>query len=227
MGERLKTLGYYIPRRVKGEYSDRDIYETLSKAIRDFEKEKYLLVKPPYSRITYYCPRCLWFTIDIDREIDIDSECGYCLYRLRYADKRFIIRITKLLRKYITRVKPVLSELREIFTYFKDYVIDNYSEIYIEIDNPSIGLADIWIYPHLFNRKFTMYLHIVFYELNPSRLDVVDRLERLIEEYGLNAYIWIMNSLERLEKLIALQYGESIAFNSYNYAKLVFSKYIF
>lgn len=226
MGERVKNLGYYIPQKKGIQYSDIDVYNTLKKAIRDFEREKYLLIRLPYSRYTYYCSRCYWFMIDLEREIGIDSKCGYCKGELQYANKEFIRHTSKLLVKYLVRVKPVLRELYSIMEYFSDYVVEDYSTIYIEISNESIGLIDIFIYPIRYNGKFTMYMHIVVYKLNPDRLDIVEKLENLINEYGLNGYIWIMNTPDRLESLVVKGYRESIAFNNYNYSKNVISKYL-
>jgi hypothetical protein len=226
LGERVKTLGYYTHKESKSGYSGIDVYNTLKKSLRDFEREKYELIKPPYVKFTYWCPRCLWFVIDYTNDYGIDSNCGNCNSRLQYANKKFIRHTSKLLEKYITRVKPILNELHRILGYFRDYVINDYSTLYLEIDNENIGLMDIWIYPHRLNAKFTMYMHIVVYKLNQDRLDIVDKLENLINEYGLNGYIWIMSIPIKLESLAEKGYRESIAFNSYNYSKNVISKYL-
>ena len=222
----MKTLGYYAPEEEEGQYSDIDVYNTLKKAIRDFEKEKYLLVKPPYVRYIYWCNKCGWFVIDYANEYDIRHGCGHCGGKLQYANKKFIRHTSRLLKKYRIRVKHVLSKLYEIFGYFSDYVIDEYSTLYLEVYNESIGLVDIWIYPHRHNKKFTMYIHIVIYRLNESKLDIVEKLENLYCRYGLNGYLWIMNTPKRLESLTQKGYRESIWSNSYSYSKNMISKYL-
>jgi len=221
-----ETLGYYIAEREGIGYSGIDVYNTLRKAIRDFEKEKYLLVKPPYLKFTYWCNKCGWFVIDYMDEYDINSKCGYCGGGLQYANKKFIRHTSRLLKKYLVRVKPLILELHRILGDFRDYVVSDYSRIYLEINNEDIGALDIWIYPHRLNGKFTMYILIAVYRLNENRFDIVDELENIIHEYGLNGDLWIVNTPERLSSLTTKGYREYIVFDSFSYSKRVISKYL-
>jgi len=201
---RDRRLGYYTLEL----YDERVVLSVIDKAIRDFESEKKLFLARPLKSITYYCPRCLYFYVDYSREYRRGDRCYRCKYPLKHVDKLFIKSYSKLLRKYSIRVKPLIRDLFRLFIEHCGFSIFNYSMIYIKFNNYFTSLTETTIYPYRFNGKFTMYLSIILYRFNPEYIDILERLENLYNEYGLNGYIGIYETLGRVERLVKKGYVE-------------------
>jgi hypothetical protein len=230
MGETMKKLGWYSRIEIKREYSIERVFETIDKAISDFEREKDTLLKKQYRRITYYCPKCYWFLIDLPREYGIDSDCPICSSKLEYVNREFLEEYSKLLREYSVRVKALIKELFKLFGKCNGFQITSYSEIWLVFENEFTKYVEIALYPIRYNSKNTIYSIIELSELNTSRLDIVDEIERIIDEYGIIGKIQLLHLDTLVEDLFIKGYNESYYpwrdRGKYDYINEIISKYL-
>jgi hypothetical protein len=215
MGERLKKLGWYSRIEIVNEYPLERVFETIDKAISDFEREKDTLLRNPYRKITYYCPKCYWFIIDLPREWDIKEGCGYCGSKLEYVNREFLEEYSKLLREYSVKVKPLIRELYNMLGKCNGFQITNYSEIWLYFENEFTHTSEIYLSPV----KDTIHILAWLNRLDTSRLDIVDKLENLVKEYSLVGEIKLWGFSNRVESLIAKGYTEKKVIDVYHYDK--------
>jgi len=211
----VKKLGWYSRIERKREYSIEMVLSIVDKAISDFEREKYTLLEKPYSKITYYCPKCYWFIIDLPREWDIREGCGYCSGKLEYVNREFLDEYSKLLEVYRVKVKELIRELFKLFGKCNGFQITNYSEIWLYFENEFTHTSEIYLSP------IRDAIHILAWlnGLDTSRLDIVDKLEELIDKYGVVGEIKLWGFNTRVEKLVEKGYSERKVLDVYHYDK--------
>lgn len=211
----MKKLGWYSRIEIKREYSIERVLSIVDKAITDFEREKYTLLERPYSRITYYCPRCYWFIIDLPREYDIKDGCGYCSGKLEYVNKEFLDEYSKLLEVYRVKVKDLIKELFKLFGKCNGLQITSYSEIWLYFENEFTHTSEIYISPLRDSIHVLAWLN----GLDISRLDVVDKLESLFVNHRLIGEIKLWGFNTRVNYLIEKGYIERKVLDVYHYDK--------
>jgi hypothetical protein len=211
----MKKLGWYSRIEIRREYQLERVLNTVDKAISDFEREKEILLERPYSRITYYCPKCYWFIIDLPREYDIRDRCGYCGGKLEYVNREFLREYSKLLREYSVKVKPLIRELFKLLGKCSGFQITSYSEIWLYFENEFTHTTETYLSPV----KGTIHMLAWLNGLDTSRLDIVDRLENLFETHRLVGEIKLWGLNNRVETLIAKGYSERKVLDLYHYDK--------
>jgi len=211
----VRKLGWYSRIEWKREYSVERVLSIVDRAISDFEKEKYTLLEKPYSKITYYCPQCYWFIIDIPREYDIRDGCGYCGGKLEYVNRGFLDEYSKLLREYRVRVKELIKELFKLLGKCNGFQITNYAEIWLYFENEFTHTSEIYLSP----LKNTIHILAWLNSLDTRRLDIVDKLENLLENYHLVGEIKLWGFNTRVERLIEKGYRERKVLDVYHYDK--------
>ena len=209
----MKKLGWYSRIELKREYSVERVLSIVDKAISDFENEKYTLLEKPYSKITYYCPRCYWFIIDIPRVYDVKDGCGYCGNKLQRVDRVFLDEYAELLREYRPRVKELIGDLFKLFGKCNGFQITNYSEIWLYFENAFTHTSEIYLSP----LRHAIHILAWLNGLDTSRLDVVDKLENLFETYELIGEIKLWGFNTRIERLIEKGYREWKILDVYHY----------
>jgi hypothetical protein len=211
----MKKLGWYSRIEIKREYSIERVLNTVDKAISDFEREKEILLEKPYSKISYYCPRCYWFLIDLPREYDVKDGCGYCGSKLEYVNREFLEEYSRLLREYSVKVKPLIRELFEFLGKCNGFQITSYSEIWLYFENEFTHTTEIYLSPI----RNTIHILAWLNGLDTSRLDIVEKLENMIKEYSLVGEIKLWGFDTRVETLIAKGYSERKVLDLYHYDK--------
>jgi hypothetical protein len=211
----MKKLGWYSRIERKANYQIERVLSIVDKAISDFEREKDLLLKKPYSKITYYCPKCYWFIIDLPREYSMEDGCGYCGSKLEYVNREFLENYVKLLGEYRVKVKTLIRELFKLFGKCNGFQITNYSDIWLYFENDFTHTSEIYLSPI----RDTIHLLVWLNGLDTSRLDVVDKLEELFKKYRLAGEIKLWGFNSRVESLLNKQYTERKVLGAYHYDK--------